>query len=98
MSALGPSAQRVGRTVARARGYQVTDRLMQFLGHPLDSSQVVTQRSRYRLLDCVWILPPLPVCLRWASPKHNYRNAREVLSTPHREHVSARARGRLRRQ
>ena len=47
--------QRVARTAARTRRNQVIDRLMQFFGRALDSFQVVTQRSRYRLLDCVWI-------------------------------------------
>ena len=60
----------------------ITDRLIQFLRGALDSSQVVTQRSRYRLLDCVWLcrhtrLPPAPLVSRWVGPKHNYRNAQE---------------------
>src|ERR1700731_2224380 len=38
----------------------------------------------------------MPRFLRWVGPNHDYRNVREVLSTPHRARVSARARRGLR--
>ena len=82
--------QRVGRTAARARRNQVIDRLMQFFRRALDSFQVVTQRSRYRLLDCDGSAA-IPLSLQWVGPKCDYWNVREVLSTPHRAQVSARA-------
>ena len=45
---------------AGAGGHHVIHRLVQFVRGALDFLEVVPQRPRYRLLDCVWICRHTP--------------------------------------